>query len=158
MQPVLDPASGPRSFYFDKEDDRVLFGDIRSDINETNRSGRTCVIDPDVIIDFRDLPFGDGEFKLVVFDPPHLTSLGETAWMAKKYGRLTGDWIEALGLGFQECWRVLDHEGTLIFKWNEHDVSLSTIKPLFPARPLLGHRTGKKALTHWIVFFKEVIT
>jgi hypothetical protein len=29
MKLVLDPASSMRSFYFDKKDERVLFGDIR---------------------------------------------------------------------------------------------------------------------------------
>lgn len=28
---VLDPASGSRMMYFDKADDRVLFGDIRTE-------------------------------------------------------------------------------------------------------------------------------
>lgn len=28
---VLDPASGSRMMYFDKTDDRVLFGDIRTE-------------------------------------------------------------------------------------------------------------------------------
>ena len=31
MKLILDPASSMRSFYFDKKDPRVLFGDIRED-------------------------------------------------------------------------------------------------------------------------------
>jgi len=153
--PILDPASGSRMFYFDKEDDRVVFGDIRSGIHEISASNRICIVEPDQVLDFRDLPFPDRQFKLVVFDPPHMTSLGQSSWMAKKYGRLEGDWREDIRQGFIECWRVLDYDGTLVFKWNEHDVSLTEIKPMFPDRPLLGHRTGRKAQTHWIVFFKE---
>ena len=30
-QPVLDPASSGRMFWFDKHDTRVLFGDIRDE-------------------------------------------------------------------------------------------------------------------------------
>lgn len=30
-QPVLDPACGGRMFWFDKSDDRVLFGDVRDE-------------------------------------------------------------------------------------------------------------------------------
>lgn len=152
---ILDPASGSRGFYFDKDDRRVFFGDIRSGVNEVNANGRKCIIEPDSVLDFRDLPFGDRHFKLVIFDPPHLTSLGENSWLAKKYGRLEGDWKEDIRRGFAECWRVLDEGGTLIFKWNEYDVPISEIKPLMPARPVIGQRSGKKALTHWIVFFKE---
>lgn len=36
-QPVLDPACGGRMFWFDKSDDRVLFGDVRDDaVTATN--------------------------------------------------------------------------------------------------------------------------
>lgn len=154
-KPILDPASGSRGFYFDKIDDRVVFGDIRSGVNERNDNNRVCVIEPDVVMDFTDLPFGDKQFKLVIFDPPHMTSLGETSWYAKKYGRLTGDWKTDLAAGFVECWRVLDDFGTMIFKWNEYEVPLSDIRPMFPDRPVIGHRSGKKSLTHWIVFFKS---
>ena len=68
---VLDPASGSRMMYFDKTDDRVLFGDIRTE-SHVLCDGRALNIEPDMEMDFRSLPFDDGTFRVVVFDPPHL--------------------------------------------------------------------------------------
>ena len=96
---VLDPASGSRMFYFDREDERVLFGDIRSE-EHVLCDGRALSISPEVLMDFRELPFDDGAFKVVVFDPPHLSNVGEKAWMGKKYGRLGPNWRDDLRAGF----------------------------------------------------------
>ena len=59
---VLDPASGSRMMYFDKADDRVLFGDIRTE-QHTLCDGRALNIEPDMEMDFRSLPFDDGAFR-----------------------------------------------------------------------------------------------
>lgn len=56
-------------FWFDKDDQRTLFGDIR-DEQHVLCDGRVLNVEPNVIMDFRSLPFDDGTFKLVVFDPP----------------------------------------------------------------------------------------
>lgn len=56
--------------------------------------------------------------------------------------------------GFAECFRVLRPDGTLIFKWNEHEIPVSQILALTPHKPLFGQRCGKTAKTHWIVFMK----
>lgn len=87
LPPVLDPASGSRMFYFDKADERVLFGDIRRETHVLC-DGRALEVNPDEIMDFRDLPYPDASFRVVVFDPPHLLKVGEKGWMFKKYGRL----------------------------------------------------------------------
>lgn len=143
-------------FYFDKEDERVLFGDIREE-EHTLSDGRRLVISPDMKMDFRELPFEDEKFAMVVFDPPHLTSLGKSSWMAKKYGVLDKeDWREDLRQGFSECFRVLRDEGVLIFKWNEYDIMVSEILKLVEHKPIFGHRSGKLSKTHWIVWMKEV--
>lgn len=158
-KPVLDPCCGSRMFWFDRSDERVLFGDIRSEtwqLADKSSSGgsRSLIVDPDHILDFRALPFPDRQFFLVVFDPPHLVSNGATGWMAKKYGKLDRDWRADLQAGFAECFRVLKPFGTLIFKWNEHEIPVSEILALTAEKPLIGHRSGKQAKTHWIVFFK----
>ena len=75
-RPILDPCCGSRMFYFDKEDPRVLFCDNR-EVEETLCDGRTLKVRPDLVADFRDLPFGDKSFDLVIFDPPHLRKAGE---------------------------------------------------------------------------------
>lgn len=66
---VLDPASGGRMMYFDKTDRRVLFGDIRDESWELC-DGRRFDVHPDRRMDYRELPFPDGTYRLVVFDPP----------------------------------------------------------------------------------------
>jgi len=146
-------------FWFDRADARAVFVDKR---RETHRlpdksstgGSRELVVNPDMLADFTALPFEDGRFALVVFDPPHLARNGKRGWLAKKYGKLEGDWREELRRGFAECFRVLRDEGTLIFKWNEHEVPVSQILALTPERPLIGNRCGKTAKSHWIVFLK----
>lgn len=70
MGPALDVCCGPRSFYFDKADPRVTFCDLHPR-HMTLCDGRALDVSPDVVSDFRDLPFPDESFSLVVFDPPH---------------------------------------------------------------------------------------
>lgn len=154
---VLDPASGSRMFYYDKSDSRVLFGDIRNEHHELKDNGkiRQLHIEPDEIMDFTNLRFEDNSFSLVVFDPPHLKSIGATSWMARKYGKLDGNWKQLLRDGFTESFRVLKPNGTLIFKWNEYDIPTKDILLLTKEKPLFGHRSGKQQKTHWIVFIKE---
>ena len=152
---VLDPASGSRMFYFDRDDERVLFGDIRSE-QHVLCDGRALNINPDALVDFRSLPFADESFRVVVFDPPHLVKAGPKSWQAAKYGRLASDtWREDLTAGFAECFRVLAPNGVLIFKWAEVQIPIGQILALTPERPLVGHRSGKRSGTHWITFLKE---
>lgn len=154
LPPVLDPASGSRMFYFDPEDDRVLFGDIRSE-EHVLCDGRALNINPDAYTDFRELPFPDASFRVVVFDPPHLVKAGPKSWQAAKYGRLNKEtWRDDLRAGFAECFRVLMPEGILIFKWNETQIKVREILALTDQKPLVGHISGKAMNTHWITFMK----
>jgi SAM-dependent methyltransferase len=149
---VLDACCGSRMFWFDKADSRALFVDKRREVC-TDPRGREVVIDPDVLGDFTALPFEDGTFSMVVFDPPH-TFNGVNSAMAQKYGRLEPGWREQITAGFAECFRVLRDGGTLIFKWNEHRVPVKTVLSMTSEKPLFGHRSGSAAKTHWIVFMK----
>lgn len=156
-KPVLDVCCGSRMFWFDRQDKRAVFGDNRDErhtLTDKSSSGgsRELVISPDVLLDFRSLPFADGSFHLVVFDPPHLVSNGKGGWLAKKYGKLGSDWKADIRAGFAECFRVLRPSGTLIFKWNEHEIPVSQILALTDQKPLFGNRCGKTAKSHWIVF------
>ena len=152
---VLDPASSMRSFYFDKTDSRVLFGDIRQDETHLLTNGQTIHIKPDEVMDFRNIPYPDECFQIVIFDPPHLLNLSEKSWMRKKYGVLDADrWQEDIAAGFSECFRVLKTNGTLVFKWNETSIMLKEILALTPQKPLLGHPSGKRMATHWVLFMK----
>lgn len=153
---VLDACCGSRMFWFDKADGRALFVDKRREVcaADTREGRRSIVVDPNVLGDFKSLPFPDATFTLVVFDPPH-TFAGPNGWTAKKYGTLKADWREEIRDGFAECFRVLAPLGTLIFKWNEHRVPVSTVLALTPEKPLFGQRCGTTARTHWIVFLKQ---
>ncbi len=129
--------------WFDKQDPRAVFVDKRREthvLTDTTRApgSRVLTVDPDIQADFTALPFEDGSFALVVFDPPHLVRAGSGGWLAKKYGRLGADWREDIRRGFAECFRVLRHEGALIFKWNEEQVPPAQILTLTPERPLAG--------------------
>lgn len=158
---VLDPCCGSRMFWFDKVDPRAVFGDVRSEtVTVTDRTHRedgtrTLTVAPDQEMDFRALPFRDGAFRLVVFDPPHLVKAGEGSWLRAKYGRLDPQtWRDDLHRGFAECFRVLEPEGVLIFKWAETQIPVREVLSLTPQSPLFGHPSGKRAGTHWICFMK----
>jgi hypothetical protein len=114
---VLDVCCGSRMFWLDRENPDVVFGDQRREtVTVTDRSHgraegtRTLHIDPDILLDFRALPYPDGSFRLVAFDPPHLVRAGPKSWLAAKYGKLgrTGakicDWVLRSVFG---CWTTM---------------------------------------------------
>ena len=155
MRQILDPASSMRAFYFNKQDERVVFGDIREDESHLLCNGQTITIKPDEVMDFRSIPYPDASFQCVVFDPPHMLRLSEKSWMRKKYGVLDSQtWREDITQGFKECFRVLKPNGTLIFKWNEVSISTKEILTLTDHVPVLGHPSGKRMGTHWVLFIK----
>lgn len=149
-KPILDVCCGSRMFYFNKNNPDVVFMDCR-ELDDTLCDGRKIEVHPDIIGDFRAMPFPNDSFHMVVFDPPHLVKVGENSWMYKKYGKLSDNWKEDLNKGFAECMRVLKPNGTLIFKWNEEQIKLSEILHCTEFRPVLG---DKRAKTHWLVFMK----
>lgn len=153
---ILDPASSMRSFYFDKTDERVVFGDIRENEEHLLTNGQTIKIKPDMVMDFRELPFEDCKFKVVIFDPPHRFNLTNESDFIKKYGSLKKEtWKEDIAKGFTECFRVLLGGGTLIFKWSEVSVPLKEVLKLTNQKPVLGHPSGKRMGTHWVLFIKD---
>jgi hypothetical protein len=140
-------------FHFNKNNPLVQYGDTRQE-SYILCDGRTLNIAPDTVLDFRALPYENESFHLVVFDPPHLVRAGKRSWLSKKYGVLGKRWEADIEQGFAECWRVLAPKSTLIFKWNETQIPLSKLRPLFPAEPVFGHTTTQNLKTHWVVFFK----
>ena len=151
MKRILDATAGSRMIWFDPNNEDTLYLDNRQ-LSTTLCDGRTLNVNPDIIADFRNMPFEDDTFYLVVFDPPHLKQAGQNSWLAKKYGVLTENWREDVSQGFKECMRVLKPNGTLIFKWNEEQIKLGEILKVLDKKPLFGNRRAK---THWLVFFKD---
>lgn len=148
---ILDACCGSRMFWFDKEHPDVTFMDIREEEFEIHK--KKVNVKPDVVGDFRDMPFEDDTFDMVVFDPPHLRWAGPNSIMKAQYGQLNEDWPEDIKKGFEECFRVLKPNGSLIFKWASVQVPLKEVLKLVPQQPLFGQ---KRNTTHWLVFTKKV--
>lgn len=148
---ILDACCGSKMFWFDKERKDTVYMDKRT-LDTMLCDGRRLIVSPDILADFRSIPFDDETFHLVIFDPPHLLKVGDTSFLKLKYGRLDTSWKEDIKQGLAECWRVLKRNGTMIFKWNEEQITLPMVKTLLPCEPLIGQRRGK---TIWLVFFKE---
>lgn len=152
MQPILDACCGSKMFWFDKDNPNVIFADNR-ELETTLCDGRALVIKPDEKVDFRNMPYDDNIFKMVVFDPPHLIRAGENSWLGQKYGILPNEWQAYLKQGFSECMRVLEPFGILVFKWNEEQIKLKDVITAIGYKPLFGDKRSK---THWLIFMKGI--
>ena len=158
MPVVLDACCSKRAFWFVPDDPRAVFMDIREGVYPVKAYARPnkapVVVKPDVVASFTEMPFDDESFLHVVFDPPHLSKLGDNSTLAKTFGKLMPDWRDTIAAGFKECFRVLQPGGTLIFKWCEFEIPISEVLALTPEKPLYGHKSGKRSDTHWIAFLK----
>lgn len=152
---ILDACCGGRMWWWDKAHPLAVYMDSRE-------AGPGCVdvrpnfqVAPDIVGDFRAMPFEDESFQLVVFDPPHLVRTGESSsYMRLKYGALPhATEQDDLARGFGECWRVLAPGGTLVFKWAD---KLDRVEPHFPATPIVGSRSPRVGQTRWFVFYKPL--
>lgn len=151
---ILDTCCGSQMFYFEKNHPDVTYMDIRKEKFEIH--GKKVNVDPDVIADFRNMPFEDEEFDLVIFDPHHLKWAGPNSIMKAQYGQLDKvTWKEDIFMGFEECMRVLKFGGTLIFKWSDVQIPVKEVLNILKKEgymPLLGDQRGQ---TRWIVFIKN---
>ena len=160
MKTILDVCCGGRCFWFDKNNPAAVYVDRRIEHvkmkHKKEKDGFLHLdIRPDIQADFTCLPFRDGAFELVVFDPPHLFDRGNNSWLMKRYGRLPDDWEFMISEGFFECFRVLSDSGVLIFKWSKTDVPISRVINLTKLKPIFGHKSGKQNNTHWVCFKKD---
>jgi len=154
---ILDPCCGPKSMWFNKNHPNVIYCDIRKEEKGFIKTKFNLEVNPDFIMDFRKMDFPDKSFKLVVFEPPHLRSLGKTSIFSKKFGCLTAEtWQQDLKDGFSECWRVLDDYGVLIFKWSDYEIKYKTVLKLIKEQPLFYQISSFKATskTLWFCFMK----
>ncbi|MCM8786845.1 MAG: class I SAM-dependent methyltransferase [Candidatus Omnitrophica bacterium] len=170
---ILDACCGGKMFWFNKEHPNAIYIDNRIEEKGFLRNGRQIEVKPDILMDFRKLDFPDKSFKLVVLDPPFLKNVSENFIknfnmgnrgedhhqfiIGYQYGYLDKNtWKEDLKKGFDECWRVLDDYGVLIFKWGDHDIKIKELLEVLGREPLFGHRTrnSKRGNTHWFCFMK----
>lgn len=160
---ILDATCGGRTIWYEgqKEREDTLYIDNREeDPGFHGQEGRTYAVQPDEKQDFRDLPYQNESFNLVVFDPPHIIRPDGMKQLSgrivKKYGALNAEtWRTDLKKGFKELWRVLNPGGTLVFKFADNGVDFEEVLGLAPADPLFGTTTKTSQNdTRWFVFHK----
>ncbi len=155
---ILDACCGGRMFWFNKHHPNTLYIDNRIEKKGCMpKSARNpgFEVKPDILMDFKELKFKDKSFKLVVFDPPHMKSITKRANYGLKYSALNKDtWKDDIKRGFDECWRVLEDYGVLIFKWNETSIKRKEILEVIKKEALFGHHLFNKTKTHWFCFMK----
>lgn len=150
---VLDATCGGRSIWHPENKDRddTLYIDKRQEEPGFHgQEGRTYGVQPDEVEDFRDLPYDDASFKLVVFDRPHVTRENGmedlSGHVVKKYGALHAEtWQNDIEQGFEELFRVLEEGGTLVFKFADNAVDFNEVLSLAPVPPLFGTMTKKSS-------------
>lgn len=151
---ILDACCGSKMFWYERNEPHTTYIDNRSEIDQIRDRDyvRNVIVNPDIVADFRDLPFEDNEFDLVIFDPPHLIHVGNNSWLKIKYGCLPEDWPSYIRAGFTECIRVLKPTGTLLFKWSNNQISFSDVFKAIGQKPILGDKRGN---TRWSIYIKE---
>ena len=106
MMKILDACCGSKLFWFDKDNEYTTYMDIREESFEIH--GKKVNVKPDVVADFRSMPFDDDIYDLIVFDPPHLKWAGPNSIMKAQYGQLDKNtWPDDIRQGMSECMRVL---------------------------------------------------
>lgn len=162
---ILDATAGYKGIWYQKNHPFVTFMDIRSGsfntktINMPFKSSRKFKIEPDVVSEWKDAPFPDNSFDMIIFDPPHLIwkHNKKPSSMDKAYGYFTIDtWRNEMKQGIDKLFKILKPEGIFILKWCEVGASIDDVLKLFPYKPLFGSNTKSKGHTanYWIVFLK----
>lgn len=149
---ILDATCGGRHLWVDKDHADTVYVDRRICLPGTIPIRPNWRVMPTVVADFTALPFPDGIFDLVVYDPPHIIRKHPSkSFLRTKYGELHPDtWSVTLRSGFDECWRVLRAPGFLHFKWAIGNATLKDVLSLFPVRPLFKNKHD----VTWSVFAK----
>lgn len=165
MIKILDATCGPKGIWYQKNHPFVTFMDIRKGNidNKTKKikfkDRRRYKINPDVVSEWKDAPFPDNYFDMIVFDPPHIITNRnkKISALAAEYGCLYYDnWRNILQEGIKKLFSILKPEGIFILKWCENSVKVEEIIKLCPYPPLFGSNTKSKGHTanFWILFLK----
>lgn len=149
---ILDACCGGRHWWWDKAHPLAVYMDSRVEPKGCVDVRPNFEVWPDVVGDFRAMPFFDESFQLVLFDPPHNVRDEVAGYIGTKYGALpAATEQDDLRRGFEECWRVLAPGGTLVFKWAG---AFARVEPHFPDTPIVGTRSPRGGQTRWFIFYK----
>lgn len=154
MSEILDACCGGRHWWWDKEHPLAVYMDQRVAPPGSVDVRPGWEVAPDVVGDFRAMPFDSAAFRLVLFDPPHIVREEPSGYIAMKFGALHPDTEQDdLRRGLAECWRVLAPGGTLVVKWAGE---LARIRPHFPSEPIVGTRSLRGLHPRWFVLYKPL--
>ena len=161
MKPILDVTAGNRMMWPNKDNEYVIFLDKESGL----------LIKPDILADFRCLPFRDDVFSLSFFDPPHF--FGSLPPFMDNKDNLHGgyygvfknrkDMVISIIKTQKELSRVSER---LCFKWNEAMIKLFQILTCFTEwmvilklqpKPRMGRRSYRNYSknTWWVTFIRK---
>jgi len=163
---ILDSCCGGKIMYrgLDRNfnDNELIFIDIRQGkfSYKHPRFPKVTNVRPTIVADMQHLPFRDGVFSMVIFDPPH-DKYGKRSYMALRYGSISDEDYEALLENVNsEFSRVLRPLGILLAKISGARRKITMIE-LRNFRMLLDNAYWSKAYhcrkkTHWIHFVKRI--
>ena len=154
---ILDATACSREIWYQKNHPFVTFMDRRKGYYfyqyPNSPKKEEYNIEPDIVSEWKDAPFPDNYFDMVVFDPPHIIQNSTKGILSTKYTQLNpSTWRNDLRIGIKKLFDVLKPDGIFILKWNECSAKKEEIFKLMHYKPLFGSRTGNN--THWICFIK----
>lgn len=162
---ILDATTGFKGIWYQKNHPFVTFmdkrkGDYSFENPSTISRRRTYTVKPDVVSEWKNAPFPNNHFDMVIFDPPHLikNKSSKESNMMKAYGYLDGEtWKQDMSKGIKKLFDVLKPNGVFILKWCENSVKVEEIIKMCPYPPLFGSNTKSKGHTanFWILFLKH---
>lgn len=125
---ILDATASYRAMWTNNKDPNAVFMDERREVK------------PDIVCVWQNLPFKDGVFSAVNWDPPHMLYKSKGKPMAfnfeEKYGLLQPEtWQSDFKKAFLEFMRVLKSEACLLMKWNNNHVTDKRMLKVFPIQP-----------------------
>jgi len=162
---ILDATCGFKGIWYQKNHPFVTFMDKRKENidgktkNYKFKNRRRVKINPDIVSTWKDAPFPDNYFDMIIFDPPHLikNNGSKLSQMQKQYGYLNKDtWKQDIKEGVEKLFKILKPEGVFILKWCENNARVEEVIKLMPYPPLFGSNTKSKGYTanYWILFLK----
>ena len=154
---ILDATCGAKGIWFQKNHPFVTFMDKRNgkQYYASKKQTKICYkVEPDVVSEWKDAPFPDNYFDMIIFDPPHIVRKKSTkSNMITEYGSLQPDtWKDELKEGIERLFKILKPEGIFVFKWSDNGgLKVNKVLSLFPYKPLFGN---VKDGNYWITFIK----